>query len=97
MVWWNISKKSSVFINIFSEFPTCYNETYIEEYCGANDAQKNLSAARILYNSTECPVSDLQSGDLPKNTLYMLMGIFAGVGLFGALIVGCFVDNIDTE
>jgi len=79
------------------KFPTCYNETYIEEYCGANDAQKNLSAARILYNSTECPVSDLQSGDLPKNTLYMLMGIFAGVGLFGALIVGCFVDNIDTE
>ena len=79
---------------LFLVFPSCYNETFIEEYCGANHCQTDLNATRRLYSTEECPVSELQSGKAPPELLYTLMGIYCGIALFGAGVVALCVDPI---
>ena len=76
------------------EFPSCYNASYIEQYCGANDCQEDFNEARGDYNTSECPVNSLQSEGTPDELLYTLMGIYAGVALIGAAAVAIFVDPI---
>jgi len=78
-------------------FPTCFNESYIERYCGAADQLENIKEARMFYNTSSCPVSKLEGGKVPQETLYVLMGIYAFVGLLGAAIVGLLVDNMETD
>ena len=78
----------------FSVLPECHNETYIQNYCGRSDCQEDFSEARITFNSSSCPVNDLQSEGVEDNLLYILMGIYAGIGLLGALIIGVFVDPV---
>ncbi|XP_018669845.2 protein unc-93 homolog A-like [Ciona intestinalis] len=75
-------------------FPTCYNASFIENYCGHNDCQDDIDAAKNMYNSSECPVLGVSSSDVSNDTLYLLMGIYAAVALLGALVVGFLVDPI---
>lgn len=82
------------YINIIAEFPTCHSETYIKKYCGANDCQDDFNTARVNFNSSSCPVSDLESENLQQTTLYTLMGIYSAIGLFGAGVVASLVDPI---
>jgi len=74
--------------------PDCYNESYIEKYCGKNDCQADFTAARKDFNSSSCPINQIQSEGVERSLLYTLMGIYAGIGLLGALVVGVFVDPI---
>ena len=78
----------------FAVLPDCYNETYINTYCGKNDCQKNFAEARKDFNSTSCPITPIQSEGVEDSLLYTLMGIYAGIGLLGALVVGLFVDPL---
>jgi len=75
-------------------FPTCYNESFIENNCGSADTMEDLAKIQMLSNSTECPISNLKSGKIPDVTLYSLMGVFAVVGFAGAALVGLLVDDI---
>nr|CAB3267513.1 protein unc-93 homolog A-like [Phallusia mammillata] len=79
------------------EFPTCYNKSYIEHNCGKHDCQSNLTAARLLYNSSECPVTNLNSSGPSDSTIYTLMGIYTALSLSGAFIMALGVDNIEVQ
>ena len=84
-------------ILLYLVFPSCYNESYIENHCGASDCQEDFNVTRRMYNSSECPVTDLQSGKTPPVLLYTLMGIYSGIALFGAAVVALFVDPIQVR
>jgi len=77
-----------------AEFPSCFEEEYIKNYCGKNDCQKDLDEGRLKFNSSNCPVTNIESGDVPDWTIYLLMGIYAGVGICGALVMAFLVDNV---
>jgi len=47
-----------------------------------------------MYNSSECPVTELQTGETPPKLIYTLMGIYSGIALLGAAVVAVFVDPI---
>ena len=76
------------------DFPNCFNETFIDNFCGASDCQEDLNAKRLEYNSSDCPVTELQSGKPSSTLLYTLMGIYSAIALFGAAVVGVLVDPI---
>jgi len=46
------------------------------------------------YNSSKCPLTSLESGKVPDKTIYILMGIYTGIGISGALLVAFLVDNV---
>jgi len=75
-------------------FPDCHNKTYIETYCGANDCLEDFNSARLKYNTSECPVSALQLVGPTETLIYVLMGIYAGIGLLGAAVIAFLVDPI---
>ena len=81
-------------LHFLAEFPSCYNKTFVEQYCGTSDCQKNLSRSRMEYNSSKCPLTSLESGKVPDKTIYILMGIYTGIGISGALLVAFLVDNV---
>lgn len=76
-------------------FPSCYNDTFIKTYCGANDCQDDFSAVKNNYTIASCGNSTgVIASDPTDETIYTLMGIYGGIGLFGALTVALFVDRI---
>ena len=75
-------------------FQTCINNSYVEQYCGANDCQEDFNTERLNYNTSDCVINDLQSGNTSNELIYTLMGIYAGVALFGAAVVAVLVDPI---
>lgn len=77
--------------------PDCYNKSFIDTFCGKNDCQENFEAARKDYNSSACPISQIQEQGVEQTLLYILMGIYAAIGLLGSLIMGVFVDNIEVR
>jgi len=79
---------------VLAEFPSCFEEEYIKNHCGKNDCQKDLDEGRLLHNSSYCPVTTVESGDVPNWNIYLLMGIYAGVGIGGALVMAFLVDNV---
>ena len=79
-------------LSIFSEFPSCYNETFIEDYCGASDCPS--FDTELARNQSSCGDEIVTSDNVEKDTVYLLMGIYAAIGLLGAFITGFFVDPI---
>lgn len=64
-------------------------------YCGANDCQEDFGAVKNNYTEATCGNSTSgSSGDPDRSTINLLMGIYGGIGLLGALTVAVFVDRI---
>jgi len=83
---------SFVLSNGVLEFPSCYNETFIEDYCGASDCPS--FDTELARNQSSCGDEIVTSDNVEKDTVYLLMGIYAAIGLLGAFITGFFVDPI---
>ena len=68
----------------------------METYCGANDCQDDFNEKRANFSTESCPSAPIQEG-VEDSLLYTLMGIYFGVGLLGAVIIGVLVDPFDAR